>query len=68
MWSFDACFYHKQHIAHIISNLHYPHFAFTLRAPLEFVLNGMASGSENLGKRPAIAVHRLVSRFDRKGN
>ncbi len=32
---FDACFYHKGPIEQLIRELNYPHYAFTLKAPLE---------------------------------
>jgi predicted kinase len=31
---FDACFYHREHIEHLISSLPYTHYVFTLKAPL----------------------------------
>jgi len=61
---FDACFYHKEHIEHIIKNLPYPHYVFTLKAPLEVCIKRDSKRKKTHGKDAATAVHHLVSRFD----
>lgn len=61
---FDACFYHKEPIEHLIANLPYPHYAFTLKAPLEICITRDAARGKTHGEDAARAVHGLVSRFD----
>lgn len=61
---FDACFYHKEHIEHIIQNLLYPHYIFTLKAPLEVCIERDSKRKKTHGKDAATAVHYLVSKFD----
>jgi shikimate kinase len=61
---FDACFYHKDHIEHIIQNLSYPHYIFTLKAPLEVCIERDSKRKKTHGKDAATAVHYLVSKFD----
>lgn len=60
----DACFYHKEHIQHLIDNLPYKHFEFTLKAPLEVCIERDANRAKTHGKDAAGAVHWLVSKFD----
>ena len=61
---FDACFYHKEHIEHIIENLPFPHYVFTLKAPLEVCVKRDNERKKTHGKDAAAAVHHLVSKFD----
>jgi predicted kinase len=61
---FDACFYHKTHIEHILQNLDFPHYAFTLKAPLKVCIGRDCKRNKVYGKEAAAAVHNLVSRFD----
>lgn len=61
---FDACFYQKEHIKHISKNLKYPHYVFTLKAPLKICIERDRKRRKNLGKDAATAVHYLVSKFD----
>lgn len=61
---FDACFYHKEVIEHLVQNLQMPHYIFTLKAPLEFCVKRDRERSKTHGEGAAWAVHSLVSRFD----
>jgi tRNA uridine 5-carbamoylmethylation protein Kti12 len=61
---FDACFYHKEVIEHIIQNLSFPHYIFTLKAPLELCVKRDSERNKTHGEDAAGAVHSLVSRFD----
>jgi len=61
---FDACFYHKKHILHLIRSLKYPHYAFTLKAPAGECIKRDLKRKKTLGKDSVCAVHWLVSRFD----
>ena len=61
---FDACFYHKEHIEHLLKNLPEPHFIFDLKAPLETCMKRDKGRKKSYGEGAAIAVHSLVSRFD----
>jgi tRNA uridine 5-carbamoylmethylation protein Kti12 len=61
---FDACFYHKKVIEHLIKNLKFPHHVFTLKAPLELCIKRDRERQKTHGEGAAMAVHSLVSRFD----
>ncbi len=63
---FDGCFYHRPQLRHLIKNLPYRHFVFTLRASLEDCIkrDGKRKGSSKIGKRNVEAVHELCSKFD----
>jgi tRNA uridine 5-carbamoylmethylation protein Kti12 len=61
---FDACFYHKEVIEHLVQNLPYEHYIFTLKAPLELCVQRDSQRSKTYGEGAAAAVHSLVSRFD----
>ncbi len=61
---FDACFYHKKQIGHLIKNLPFPHYVFTLKVPLSICIERDKKRNKTLGKDAASAVHKLVSRFD----
>ncbi len=61
---FDACFYHKEPIEHLIKNLQYPHHVFTLKAPVEVCIERDRKRGKTHGEAAARAVHKLVSRFD----
>lgn len=61
---FDACFYHRDVIYHLVQNLPYAHFIFTLKAPVEVCIARDAARPKSHGEDAARAVHDLVSRFD----
>ena len=61
---FDACFYHKEHIEHLIQNLLHPNYVFTLKAPLKICIERDSKRQKGHGKDAATAVHNLVSKFD----
>jgi len=61
---FDACFYHKEPIEHLIKELPYKGFVFTLKAPLETCIERDRKRGKTHGETAARDVHRLVSRFD----
>lgn len=61
---FDGCFYYKEQIKHLIKNLKYPYYVFTLKAPLKVCISRDSKRKKVYGKDAAKAVHFLVSRFD----
>ena len=61
---FDACFYHKEVIEHLVKNLPFEHYIFTLKAPLELCVKRDSERHKTHGEGAAWAVHSLVSRFD----
>ncbi len=61
---FDACFYHKEVIDHLIQNLQFTHYVFTLKAPLKLCIKRDSERKKTHGKDAAGAVHWLVSQFD----
>ncbi len=61
---FDACFYHKEVIEHLVQNLPYEYYIFTLKAPLELCVQRDSQRHKTHGEGAAAAVHSLVSRFD----
>ncbi len=61
---FDACFYHPEVIDHLVKNIKFPHYIFTLKAPLELCIKRDRERQKTHGEGAAMAVHSLVSRFD----
>lgn len=61
---FDGCFYHKGAIEHLISSLPYPHYTFTLKAPVEICVERDKGRSRTYGEDAARVVHMFVSQFD----
>jgi shikimate kinase len=61
---FDACFYHKEPIEHLIQNLQFQHYVFTLKASVETCIERDRKRGKTHGEAAARAVHKLVSRFD----
>lgn len=61
---FDGCFYHKEAIDHLIDNLPYPHYVFTLKAPVEMCITRDKGRSKTYGEDAARVVHMFVSKFD----
>lgn len=61
---FDACFYHKEVIEHLIQNLPFDHYVFTLKAPVELCIKRDSERTKHHGEGAAYAVHSLVSQFD----
>ena len=61
---FDACFYHRTHLEHLIRNLPFPHYVFTLKAPVDICIKRDSGRGKAHGEDAARAVHYLVSRFD----
>lgn len=61
---FDACFYHKEAIEHLIQNLKFPHYVFTLKVSLEVCVKRDRERTKIYGENAARAVYELVSRFD----
>lgn len=61
---FDACFYHKEPIEHLIKNLPYQNYVFTLKAPVDVCIARDRARDKTHGEDAARAVHSLVSRFD----
>jgi shikimate kinase len=65
---FDACFYHKKVINHLVQNLPFDHYIFTLKASPELCIKRDSERHKTHGKDAALAVHSLVSRFDHGEN
>ena len=61
---FDGCFYHKKPVVHLIKNLQYPHYIFTLKAPVDVCIERDHRRSKSYSEDATRAVHTLVSRFD----
>ncbi|MBI4426368.1 MAG: ATP-binding protein [Candidatus Kerfeldbacteria bacterium] len=61
---FDAGFYHRKPIEHLIAHLPFRHYAFTLKAPVEVCVDRDRHRRKRHGEAAARAVHSLVSRFD----
>lgn len=60
----DACFYHKEIIEHLVQNLPFKHYIFTLKAPLALCIKRDSERNKSHGEGAAQAVHSLVSQFD----
>ncbi|HRY63175.1 MAG TPA: ATP-binding protein [Patescibacteria group bacterium] len=61
---FDACFYHREVIDHLVKNLPFKHYIFTLKAPLELCIRRDNQRAKSYGPAAAKAVHSLVSAFN----
>lgn len=61
---FDACFYHQKVIEHLVQNLPWPHYVFTLKAPLELCITRDKERPKTHGQDATRAVYSLVTRFD----
>ena len=61
---FDACFYNKEVIEHLLNNLKFPHYIFTLKAPVELCIKRDKGRKRIYGEDATSAVHMLVSRLD----
>ena len=60
----DGNFYHHEQIEHLIDQLPFEHFVFTLKASLETCIERDQNRDKPYGKDAATAVHSMVSRFD----
>jgi len=60
----DGNFYHREQIKHLIEQVPYDHYVFTLKAPLETCIKRDKGRTKPYGREAATAVHNLVSRFD----
>ncbi len=60
----DACFYRKGHLDHLIRNLPYRHFIFTLKASVEECMRRNERRGKSLSERDIAEVHRLVSGYE----
>ncbi|OGC82048.1 MAG: hypothetical protein A2V81_02740 [Candidatus Abawacabacteria bacterium RBG_16_42_10] len=61
---FDACFYHKEVIEHLLQNLPYSHHVFTLKASLILCIERDSKRNQTYGEGAATAVYNLVTKFD----
>jgi len=61
---FDGCFYHKKSVEHLIRNLPYQNYVFTLKAPVEVCIERNNKRKNKLGEKAARDVHKLASDFD----
>ena len=61
---FDGNFYWKSQINDLISRLNYPHYVFTLKAPLSVCIKRDADRDKTHGKDAAEAVYRKSTSFD----
>jgi shikimate kinase len=61
---FDGCFYFKEQIEHLLKNLKFKHYIFTLKASLDECIKRDKLRKGSLGEKAAKDVFKLVSRFD----
>ena len=63
---FDGCFYHKSQVEHLIKNIPFNSFTFTLKAtPQECILRDKKRGGKTrIGEKCVREVYDLVSRFE----
>jgi thymidylate kinase len=61
---FDGCFYHQEVLEHLTKNLPFPHYIFTLKAPVDICIERDRLREKTLGEDAARAVHNLVSNHD----
>jgi predicted kinase len=60
---FDSNFYWKSQIEDLIEKLDFPHFEFTLNAPLDVCIKRDENRKVSQGKDAAIVVHEKTSEF-----
>ena len=60
----DACFYRKKHIEHLIKNLPYKHFIFSLKTSLEECVRRNESREKKMTEKDIRDVFALVSRLE----
>lgn len=61
---FDGNFYWKSQIDDLIKKLDYPHYVFTLKAPLEVCIQRDKNRTKTHGKDAAEAVYKKSTEFD----
>lgn len=61
---FDGNFYWKSQVEDLINRLNYPHYVFTLKAPLEVCIRRDKERGKTHGADAARVVHKKVSEFD----
>lgn len=61
---FDGCFYFKEQIEHLKRNIHYKHYIFNLKAPIEVCIERDKKRKKIYGEQAAREVYELVSKFD----
>lgn len=60
---FDGNFYHKSQIDDLIERLDFPHYVFTLKAPLEVCIERDKNREKTHGKHAAEAVYKKSTSF-----
>lgn len=61
---FDGVFYHKTQLDHIIKELPFKYFVFTLKVPLQKCLDRHKFRDSKISEKSVRDVHELVTRFD----
>lgn len=61
---FDGCFYREEQLTHLLENLPFKYFIFSLKASIEECLSRNQTRKQPMTKEAIVAVHELVSRKD----
>ncbi len=61
---FDGNFYWKSQVDDLIERLNFPHYVFTLKAPLDVCIERDANRDKTHGKIAAMVVHKKSTEFD----
>ncbi len=61
---FDGNFYWKSQIEDLVQRLDYPHYVFTLKAPVDVCIERDKMRGETHGAITAQVIHKKVSTFD----
>ena len=61
---FDGNFYWKSQVEDLISRLDFPHYVFTLKAPLEVCIKRDSERSKTHGEIAAMVVHKKSTSFN----
>ena len=61
---FDGNFYWKSQLEDLISRLNYPHYVFTLKAPVETCINGDEERGKTHGEDAARVVYKKSTSFE----
>lgn len=61
---FDGCFYREDQLKHLLQNLPFKNYIFTLKAPIDVCLKRNTTRSRMMSEKAINEVHNLVSKND----
>ena len=61
---FDGCFYRKEQVEHLLKNLPYKSYIFSLKAPIDICVSRNRTRSKDMTETAIHEVHNLVSKHE----